>query len=184
MSINLEKGQRVDVTKNNPGVNTYHVGLGWDVAGNGSAAFDLDAYALILSGGKLKSSGDVVYFNNKNGKGVLHTGDNLTGAGDGDDETIKVNIDQLEGDEVLLAVNIYQAASRKQNFGQVKNAFIRIYIPGATETELFKYDLSEDFSTATGMILGRLYKKDAEWKFEAQALPQTGEIDAVASQYN
>lgn len=183
-TVNLTKGERVDLTKTNPGLKIAHVGLGWDVAANGSAAFDLDAFALVLKGGKLLDAKSVIYFNAKVGHGLEHMGDNLTGVGDGDDETIKIDLSQLpaDADEVLIAVNIYEADKRNQNFGMVNNAFIRIY-DGATSQEIMKYDLTEDQSKFNAMVMGKLYKKDNEWKFNAMGEGKNGTIADIANAY-
>lgn len=183
-TLNLVKGERVDLTKTNPNLEIASVGLGWDVNRGSGAAFDLDAFAMILKGGKLTSTSDVVYFGNKQASGVEHSGDNLTGQGDGDDETIKVTLANLPADatDVLFAVNIYQASERRQNFGMVSNAFIRIY-NGATSEEILKYDLSEDSSSFNAYVLGKLYKKDGEWKFQAIGEGKNGDINEIAQQF-
>ncbi len=184
-TLSLEKGQKVDLTKSNPGLKIAHVGLGWDVNTSGGNAFDLDAFALLTTNGKLPSNNHVVYFRNLKGPGVEHTGDNLTGAGDGDDETIKVKLAEIPVgvDEVHICVNIYEAQSRRQNFGQVKNAFIRIY-DAETQQELLKYDLNEDYSAFSGMVMGKLYRKDGEWKFQAVGEGKNGDINSIAASYH
>lgn len=181
--VSLEKGERVDLTKTNPGLKVAHVGLGWDVNQAGGAAFDLDAFALILKDGKLFGGKDaIVYFSHKVASGLEHMGDNLTGVGDGDDETIKVKLADVPGDEVMICVNIYQAVQRNQNFGQVKNAFIRVY-DADTNQELLKFDLSEDYSKFNAMVMGKLYKKDGEWKFQAVGTGANGDINQIAQPY-
>lgn len=182
--ISLVKGDRVDLTKSNPGLKTVHIGLGWDVNASGGAAFDLDAFGFVLNAnGKLNSGkNSIIYFNNKVGEGLEHMGDNLTGVGDGDDETIKARLDQVPGDSLLIGVNIYQALERKQNFGQVNNAFIRIY-DADTNQELLKYDLSEDYSKFNAVLFGKLYKKDGEWKFQATGEGTNGDIAQLAQSY-
>lgn len=171
-TVNLDKGQRVDLTKENPGLTKVTVGLGWDV-GNSSNAFDLDAFAV-------PKGGSIVYFGALTGPGLKHHGDNLTGAGDGDDELIDVDLSAVQKDEIFICVNIYKAGERHQNFGQVKNAFLRIFKTGTTE-ELLKYDLSEDYSGFTGIVMGKLYKKDGEWKFQAIGEGKNGDINAIAA---
>src|SRR5690349_1531518 len=129
-TLNLSKGEKVDLTKTNPGLNEVNVGLGWDAKDGGGNEFDLDAFALLLKAGKLfEGNKSIIYFGHKEGAGIQHMGDNLTGAGEGDDETIKIHLALLpiEVDEVILAVNIYEAANRNERFGQIKNSFIRIY---------------------------------------------------------
>lgn len=186
-SLNLTKGERVDLTKTNPGLKLAAVGLGWDANGGTSSAFDLDAFAIALSAGKAVVPGlaGVCYFNNKKLLNSIETlGDNLTGVGAGDDETIIVNIANVPAnvDEILVCVNIYEAASRRQNFGMVNNAFIRIYDKD-TNQEIMKFDLSEDYSSFNGMIMGKLYKKDAEWKFQAVGQGVNGDIAAIVASY-
>ena len=127
----------------------------------------------------------VVYFSHLEGQGVKHYGDNLTGAGDGDDETIGITLSALpdNADEVLVAVNIYQASERHQNFGQVNNAFIRVY-DAESKKELVKYDLTEDYSAFNALVMGKLYKKDGEWKFQAIGEGKNGTIADIAAAYN
>lgn len=183
-TVSLQKGERADLTKTNPGLKVAHVGLGWDVANQGNAAFDLDAFALLLAGGKLTDKNRLVFFNNKTYQGVEHMGDNLTGAGDGDDETIKVTLAAVPADvdEVLICVNIYDAETRKQNFGQVNNAFIRVY-DADTNEELLKFDLSENYSAFNAMVMGKLYRRDGEWKFQSIGEGKNGDINAIAQAY-
>jgi tellurium resistance protein TerD len=143
----------------------------------------LDAFAFSLNGGKLvDGKKSILFFGNKKCTGMEQGGDNLTGVGDGDDETIKVDLSQLPGDELLVGVNIYQAESKRQNFGQVNNAFVRLY-DAETNTELMKYDLTEDYSKFTAVVVGKLYKKDGEWKFQALGEGKNGDINALAAPY-
>ncbi len=187
-TISLEKGGKVDLTKEAPGLTKAALGLGWDTNSSGSGpAFDLDASAFMLgANGKIRNEKDFVYFKNlKSACGsVLHTGDNLTGAGDGDDETIHAQLDQIPADveQVVFVVNIYDAENRRQNFGQVKNAFIRLY-DANTNQEILKYDLSEDFSSATGVQFGRIYRHNGSWKFEATGLGEAGGLKAFLSKF-
>lgn len=183
-ALSLVKGQKVDLTKTHPGLKKVNAGLGWDVNSGSGDAFDLDAFALALVGGKLTSSANVIYFNNKAGAGITHSGDNLTGAGDGDDETIFIDLTQIpsEVDEVLLCVNIYEASSRRQNFGQVKNSFVRLY-DAETQKDLVRYDLNEDYSAFSGIVMGKLYRKDGEWKFQAVGEGRNGDINTFASSF-
>jgi tellurium resistance protein TerD len=186
--INLSKGERVDLSKNNPGLDHLAAGLSWDAnqAANGPT-FDLDAFALVLKGGKLFHETDgLMYFNRQsilNGA-ITSSGDNLTGAGDGDDETVNILLSKLPADaeEVLIAVNIYDAAGKHENFGQVSSAAIRLY-NAATNTELMKYDLSEDYSSFTGVLMGKVYRKDGEWKFTAVGTGFNGSIADFANTY-
>jgi tellurium resistance protein TerD len=171
MSVSLSKGGNVSLSKEAPGLQAVLVGLGWDVRTTTGADFDLDASALMLnSTGKIISDSHFIFFNNlKSPDGsVEHTGDNLTGEGEGDDEAIKVNLVGVPGevDKVAVAVSIYDAEARQQSFGQVRNAFIRV-VNQADNREITRYDLSEDASTETAMIFGELYRNGAEWKFRA-----------------
>lgn len=190
-TVNLEKGQRVDITKTNPGLKVAAIGLGWDVKAGAGDAFDLDAFGLALQGKKLKElPAHILYFGSPKtankpqilGGALTHSGDNLTGAGEGDDETILVDFSKLPAtvDEIIVCVNIYKAASRNnQNFGQVNNAFVRIY-DFDSKAEILKFDLSEDYSAFNGMVMGKLYLKDGEWKFQAVGEGKNGDINEIA----
>jgi tellurium resistance protein TerD len=171
MSVSLSKGGNVSLSKEAPGLTAILVGLGWDARTTSGADFDLDASALMLdASGKIVSDQHFIFFNNlKSPDGsVEHTGDNLTGEGEGDDEAIKVNLAAVPGevDKIVFPVSIYDAESRSQNFGQVRNAFIRI-VNQAGGAEIARYDLSEDASTETAMIFGEVYRNASEWKFRA-----------------
>lgn len=188
MPVNLKKGQKVSLTKENPGLKKVVVGLGWDVnAFDTGGDFDLDAAAFLLTdSGKVKDSGDFVFYGNlKHTSGsVQHMGDNLTGAGDGDDEQIKVDLSMVPGDVMKIAftATIYEAEARRQNFGQVNNAFIRIYNEETGE-ELLRYDLGEDFSIETAVVFGELYKNGNEWKFNAIGSGYQGGLAALCANY-
>ncbi len=184
MALNLTKGQRVDV-----GLQQVAVGLGWnpDPLASPGQGFDLDATAFLVGEhGKCLSESHVVFYNNLESpdKSVRHSGDNRTGEGDGDDETILVNLGSLDArvTEVVIAVTIDQAEARRQNFGQVRAAFIRIY-DATNGQELLKYELDEDFSTETAVEFGRLYKRNGAWKFEAIGRGRVGGLEALANQY-
>ncbi|MFJ3215105.1 TerD family protein [Kitasatospora sp. NPDC086801] len=171
MGVSLSKGGNVSLTKEAPGLSAVVVGLGWDVRTTTGTDFDLDASALLCNEqGKVASDGNFVFFNNlKSADGsVEHTGDNRTGEGEGDDEAIKVNLAGVPADvqKIVFPVSIYDAENRGQNFGQVRNAFIRV-LNQADNTELARYDLSEDASTETAMVFGELYRNGPEWKFRA-----------------
>jgi len=171
MSVSLSKGGNVSLSKEAPGLRAVLVGLGWDVRTTTGADFDLDASALMLgSNGKILSDQHFIFFNNLNSPdgSVEHTGDNLTGEGEGDDEVIKVNLSAVpaEVDKLVVAVSIYDADSRGQSFGQVRNAFIRV-VNQDDNREITRYDLSEDASTETAMVFGELYRSGNEWKFRA-----------------
>ena len=172
MPVSLQKGQKVSLTKGNPGLKKVVVGLGWDVnAFDTGGAFDLDAAAFMLAdNGRTTGSQDFVFYGNLThpSGSVQHIGDNLTGEGDGDDEQIRVDLSLVPANitKIAFTVTIYDAEVRRQNFGQVNNAFIRIYNEETGE-ELLRYDLGEDFSIETAAVFGELYKSGDEWKFNA-----------------
>ena len=178
MSVSLQKGQKVNLSKENAGLSKVVIGLGWDEVQQKKKGFfspkpqdiDCDASAIILTNGKLADKSDVVYFGNlRHSSGTIqHMGDNLTGAGDGDDEQIIVDLASIPQiyDKIVVVVNIYQAVQRKQHFGMIKNAFIRI-VDARNNTELCKYNLSDDYSNMTAMIFGEIYRHNGEWKFNA-----------------
>lgn len=185
--VSLVKGQKVDLTKGNEGLDKVIVGLGWDTNKYDGDNFDLDASAFLLGAdGKVKSSDDFIFFNNKrhNSGSVVHTGDNLTGDGDGDDEQIIVELSKIPVDveKIAFAITIYDAESRLQNFGMVANSFIRM-INAATNEEMIRYDLGEDYSTETAMVLGELYRHNGEWKFNAIGAGYAGGLDSLCSDY-
>ena len=171
MGVSLTKGGNVSLTKEAPGLTAIIVGLGWDTRTTDGTDFDLDASAILLNNtDKAVSDQHFVFFNNlKSPDGsVEHTGDNLTGEGEGDDEQIKVNLAGVPVDveKIVFPVSIYDAENRQQSFGQVRNAFIRV-VNQANQQEIARYDLSEDASTETAMVFGELYRHGAEWKFRA-----------------
>jgi len=171
VSVSLSKGGNVSLTKEAPGLTAVLVGLGWDARTTTGADFDLDASALMVgTNGKILSDQHFVFFNNLTSPdgSVEHTGDNLTGEGEGDDEVIKVNLANVpaETDKIVVTVSIYEAEQRSQSFGQVRNAYIRV-VNQADGREITRYDLSEDASTETAMIFGELYRNATEWKFRA-----------------
>lgn len=188
MAVSLTKGQKVDLTKGNPGLSKLLVGLGWDVNKyDGGSAFDLDAAAFLLTGsGKVSSDADFVFYGNLKhaSGGVEHLGDNLTGEGEGDDEQIKVNLSAVPAsvEKIDFTVTIYEAEERRQNFGQVSNAFIRV-VDEATGTELIRYDLGEDFSIETAVVVGELYRHNGEWKFNAVGSGFQGGLEALCKNY-
>ena len=188
MPISLQKGQKVSLTKDNPGLQNVVVGLGWDVNQFDTGGdFDLDAATFLLTdGGRVSSQSDFVFFGNlKDPSGsVQHLGDNLTGVGDGDDEQIKVNLASVPSEisRIAFTVTIYEAEQRQQNFGQVNNAFIRIYDESSGE-ELVRYDLGEDFSIETAIVFGELYKNGNEWKFNAIGSGYQGGLVALCANY-
>lgn len=184
MAINLEKGQRVNVN-----LPKFVVGLGWDAnASSTGQDFDLDASVFVLGENKkLLTDSHFVFYNNliSPDGAVEHTGDNLTGAGDGDDESIKVDLSKINPSaaELCFVVTIHDALSRKQNFGQVRNSFVRVYNPDNNE-EILKYELEEDFSVETAVEFGRLYKRNGEWKFEAVGIGLKGGLQDFLNKYN
>lgn len=188
MPVNLSKGQKVDLTKTNPGLNKLHVGLGWDVNRyDGSSDFDLDAVTFMLgNNGRVTSDADFVFYGNKlhPSGSVESMGDNLTGAGDGDDEVVKVTLSAVPAavEKIVFAVSIYDAETRHQNFGQVENAFIRI-VDETTNQEILRYDLGEDFSIETSVVVGELYRHSSEWKFNAIGSGFQGGLAALCVNY-
>lgn len=188
MPINLTKGQKVSLTKGNPGLSKVVVGLGWDTNQYDTGGdFDLDASAFLLGdNGKVTSDNDFIFYGNLNhaSGAVTHMGDNLTGAGDGDDEQIKVNLSLVPANisKIAFTVTIYDPETRRQNFGQVSNAFIRIY-DETNGQEILRYDLGEDFSIETAAIFGELYKYGNEWKFNAIGCGYQGGLAALCNSY-
>lgn len=195
MSISLQKGQKVSLSKDNAGLSRILIGLGWDeVQCKKKGLFapkpqeiDCDASALLLSSGRLAGKEDVVFFGNLQHKSgaVLHMGDNLTGAGDGDDEQIVVDLSRVpqQYDRIVIVVNIYQAVQRKQHFGMIQNAFCRL-VDERNNKEMCRYNLTEDYSGMTAMIFGEVYRHNGEWKFNAigQGTTDTG-IGELAGRY-
>lgn len=188
MPVNLQKGQKVSLTKGNPGLKKVVVGLGWDVNQFDTGGdFDLDAAAFLLGdSGKVSGSDDFVFYGNlKHPSGsVQHMGDNLTGAGEGDDEQIRVDLSKVPEHitKIAFTVTIYEPEQRRQNFGQINNAFIRIYNEDTGE-EMLRYDLGEDFSIETAAVFGEVYKNGSEWKFNAIGSGYQGGLKALCTQY-
>jgi len=184
MAINLQKGQRENI--NAP---QFTIGLGWDTNETSTGQeFDLDASVFILGENKkLVSDNHFIFFNNlKSPDGAIeHTGDNLTGDGDGDDEQIKVDLSKIDSSvsEITLVVTIHDAETRKQNFGQVRNSFVRVF-DSVSNAEILKYELDEDFSIETAVEFGRIYKKNNEWKFEAIGMGMKGGLEDYLNKYN
>jgi tellurium resistance protein TerD len=187
VGVTLSKGGNVSLSKEAPGLTAVVVGLGWDVRTTTGADYDLDASALLCGGdGKVLSDQHFVFFNNlaSPDRSVEHSGDNLTGGGDGDDEQIKVNLAAMAAqvERIVFPVSIYEAEQRAQNFGQVRNAFIRI-VNQADGRELARYDLTEDASTETAMVFGELYRNGTEWKFRAIGQGYASGLAGIASDY-
>ncbi len=171
MSVSLSKGGNVSLSKEEPGLTRILIGLGWDTRTTDGTDFDLDASAFLLAAGdKVRGDADFIFYNNLRSSdgSVEHTGDNRTGEGDGDDEAVKVDLATVpaEVQKVAVAVTIHDGEARRQSFGMVSNAFIRV-VNDATGREIARYDLSEDASTETAMIFGEVYRHNAEWKFRA-----------------
>lgn len=188
MSISLAKGQKVDLTKGNPSLKNVMVGLGWDVnVYDSGVAFDLDAAAFMVGeNGKCPTEKEFVFYGNLShaSGAVVHQGDNLTGEGDGDDEQILVDLTKIPANvsKIAFTVTIYDCEARRQNFGQVSNAFIRI-VDEETNTELIRYDLGEDFSIETAIVVGELYRHNGGWKFNAIGSGFQGGLAALCAHY-
>ncbi|CAA9465588.1 MAG: Tellurium resistance protein TerD [uncultured Rubrobacteraceae bacterium] len=187
MPVSLSKGGNVSLSKEAPGLKDIVIGLGWDTRSTDGSAFDLDASMFMLkTDEKVRTDSDFIFYNNKkSGDGsVEHLGDNTTGEGEGDDEQIKVNLDGVPQDVAKLSVGvtIHDADTRNQNFGMVSNAFIRV-VNGSDNSEIARYDLSEDASTETAMLFGEVYRKDNEWKFKAIGQGFTGGLGPMARNY-
>ncbi len=193
MAISLQKGQKVSLTKGNDGLSNVIVGLGWDEAQAKRGGFfapkiqaiDCDASALMLKNGRLSDKSDIVYFGNLRHRTgtVQHMGDNLTGAGDGDDEQIMIDLARVpaEYDRIIIVVNIYQALKRNQHFGMIQNAFIRV-VDGRNGMELCRYNLTDNYANMTALIFGEIYRYNGEWKFNA--LGQATTDDGLGSLAN
>ena len=187
MAISLTKGGNVNLSKEAPTMTKMVVGLGWDTRATDGAAFDLDAVGFVLgANGKVRADSDFIFFNNKqNAEGsVLHGGDNRTGEGDGDDETIIIDLSKMPADaeKVAVCVVIYDAETRRQNFGQVSRAYVRV-LNDANQQEVARYDLSEDGSTEAAMIFGEVYRHNGEWKFKAIGQGFKGGLGPLAASY-
>ncbi|AIQ44744.1 MULTISPECIES: TerD family protein [unclassified Paenibacillus] len=172
MAINLSKGQKIDLTKTNPGLSKIKVGLGWDTNKyDGGKDFDLDVSVFLTNAnGKVDKETNFIFFNNKQNENgsVVHAGDNRTGEGDGDDEVIDIDLKSIPADveKVAFTITIYEAEQRSQNFGQVSRSYVRI-VNEESNVELIRFDLGEDFSVETGVVVGELYRNAGEWKFSA-----------------
>lgn len=186
MVVSLSKGQKVDLTKTNPGLTKVSVGLGWDTNKyDGGNEFDLDASVFLLDAtGKVGTQEDFIFYNNPNGANgaVVHSGDNLTGAGDGDDEVVNIDLSSVPAnvEKITFTVTIHDAEARGQNFGMVSNAFIRVF---DTNSEIIRYDLGEDFSIETALVVGELYRHNGEWKFSAIGSGYQGGLAALCKDF-
>ncbi|ABS49116.1 MULTISPECIES: TerD family protein [Yersinia pseudotuberculosis complex] len=187
MAVSLVKGGNVSLTKEAPTMNIAVVGLGWDARVTDGSEFDLDASVFMVGeNGKVLSDQHFIFFNNKVSPcgSVVHQGDNRTGAGEGDDEQIKIDLKKVPADvkKIVFSVTIYDAEARKQNFGMVSNSFMRV-VNEDNSAEIARFDLSEDASTETAMIFGELYRNNDEWKFKAVGQGFAGGLSALASQH-
>jgi tellurium resistance protein TerD len=187
MAISLQKGGNVNLSKEAPGLTKLKVGLGWDVRATDGAAFDLDGVVFLLNAsGKVRGDGDFIFYNNLRSTdgSVEHSGDNRTGAGEGDDESVSVDLSRVPADveRIALAVTIHEADARRQSFGQVAKAYVRC-VNGANNTEIARYDLSEDSSTEAAMIFGEVYRNGADWKFRAVGQGFQGGLGPLAKNY-
>jgi tellurium resistance protein TerD len=187
VAVNLSKGGNVSLSKEAPGLTGVRVGLGWDMRVTDGQAFDLDASVFLLKeGGRVRSDADFVFYNNKEGANgaVRHQGDNLTGVGEGDDEVVAVDLAGLPADihKLSFAVTIHDADARRQNFGMVSNAFIRVVNAGDGR-EIARYDLSEDASTEAAMVFGEVYRHAGEWKFKAVGQGFAGGLGPLAGSF-
>ncbi|OOF38043.1 MULTISPECIES: TerD family protein [Rodentibacter] len=187
MAISLAKGQNVSLSKTDPSLKNVLVGLGWDSRSTDGQDFDLDASIFMTAeNGKVPSDSYFIFYNQLRSPcgGVEHTGDNLTGNGSGDDESVLVKLDQIQGDikSLFITVTIHEAEARRQNFGQVSNAFVRL-VNNDTNEEVVRFDLSEDYSTETAMVFGEIYRHNGEWKFRAIGQGYSGGLFALCQQY-
>ena len=187
MSVSLSKGGNVSLSKEEPNLSKILIGLGWDTRATDGADFDLDASAFLLAtGDKVRGDADFIFYNNLRSSdgSVEHTGDNRTGEGDGDDEALKVELTRVPADvqKIAIAVTIHEGEQRRQSFGMVSNAFIRI-VNDATGREISRYDLAEDASTETAMIFGEVYRHNGEWKFRAVGQGYQGGLGPLARNY-
>ena len=187
MALSLQKGGNLSLSKTDPSLTKILIGLGWDERSTDGAGFDLDASAFLLTAsGKVRGDADFIFYNQlKSTDGsVEHTGDNRTGQGDGDDESMKVDLSKVPAEitKVAFTVTIHDAEARRQNFGQVANAFIRV-VNDATGTEVVRYDLAEDYSTETAMVCGEVYRNHEDWTFRAVGHGYAGGLKAMCDQF-
>ena len=187
MSISLTKGGNVSLSKEELGLSKILIGLGWDERATDGTKFDLDASAFMLaSSGKVRDDSGFIFYNNlvSSDGSIVHTGDNLTGEGDGDDEEIKVNLDAVPADvqKIAIAASIHDHDIRNQNFGMMSNAYIRI-VNDATNREIARYDLAEDYSVETALIIGEVYRHNGEWKFRAVGQGFKGGLAPLATHF-
>ncbi|WP_291425966.1 TerD family protein [Deinococcus sp.] len=187
MAVSLSKGGNVSLSKEAPGLSAITIGLGWDPRATDGQAFDLDGSVFLLNAsGKVRSDSDFIFYNNKASSdgSVIHNGDNTTGAGEGDDETVEIDLSKVPADvdKIAVCVTIHEAETRSQNFGQVSKAYIRV-LNKAGGAEIARYDLSEDASTDTAMIFGEIYRHGSDWKFKAVGQGYAGGLGPMAKNY-
>ncbi|HEX5344304.1 MAG TPA: TerD family protein [Duganella sp.] len=187
MAISLQKGGNVNLSKEAPGLTKIVVGLGWDVRSTDGSPFDLDGSAFLLKvDGKVRNDSDFIFYNNlkSSDQSVAHSGDNRTGAGDGDDETVTIDLTKVPADveRIAICATIHEGDARRQNFGMVQKAFIRTVNAG-TNTEIARYDLSEDGSTESAMIFGEVYRNGGDWKFKAVGQGFKGGLGPLAGSF-
>jgi tellurium resistance protein TerD len=187
MAISLQKGGNVNLSKEAPGLAKMTIGLGWDTRATDGAGFDLDGAVFLLNtGGKVRSDADFIFYNNlKSTDGsIVHSGDNLTGAGEGDDETVTIDLGKVPADvdKIVVGVTIHEAETRRQNFGMVSKAFIRC-VNADGGSEIARYDLSEDGSTEAAMVFGEVYRNGADWKFRAIGQGFQGGLGPLAKSF-
>ena len=187
MAISLQKGGNVNLSKEAPGLSKMVIGLGWDARVTDGARFDIDGSVFLLKAdGKVRADVDMVFYNNlkSSDASVTHSGDNLTGAGAGDDETVTVELSMVpaEVDKIAVCVTIHDAEARKQNFGMVSKAYVRC-VNATGDTEIARFDLSEDGSTETAMVFGEIYRSGADWKFKAIAQGFKGGLGPLAASF-
>lgn len=187
MAVTLSKGGNVSLAKVDPSLKNVKIGLGWDTRSTDGQDFDLDASAFLLTdNGKVRGDADFIFYNNLRSSdgSVTHTGDNRTGEGEGDDESLVIELNKVPAEvtKVVFVVTIHDATTRRQSFGQVANAFIRL-VNNDTNVEAARYDLSEDASTETAMLFGELYRHNGEWKFRAVGQGYAGGLASVCAQY-
>lgn len=186
-SLSLSKGSNLSLTKADPGLQMAMIGLGWDPRTTSGHQFDLDASAILIGkNGKVRNNDDFIFYNQLESKdgSVVHQGDNRTGEGDGDDEQILINLNAVSADieRIVIVVSIDQAEARSQNFGQVRDAFCRV-VNQASETEIVRYDLSEDAAAETTMIFSEIYRNGAEWKFRAVGQGYASGLHGIATDF-
>jgi tellurium resistance protein TerD len=187
MGVSLSKGGNVSLSKTDPGLKKVLIGLGWEARSTDGVDFDLDASAFLLTEtGKVRGDSDFIFYNNLRSVdgSVEHTGDNRTGAGDGDDEAIKIDLEKVPTvvSKIVFTVTIHDADARKQNFGMISDAFIRV-VNDDSNVEVARFDLTEDASTETAMVFGEIYRHNGEWKFRAVAQGYAGGLKAMCDQY-